>query len=154
MNGILGRWYVQEALMGSGRIRQAYGLAKYGEMEHSEQSSFSLISPPRGFTHLCCLSYESRNRNQLCRLVEVPPCQSEAPFNLLLYKLTSTDCNQPPEMVVDLEISQLFPIFVFLFLISAPPCWAPIEFHQRLQSIRSWVHMGTSSAQSTDLGPS
>lgn len=33
--------------MGSGRIRQAYGLAKYGEMEYSEQSSFSLISPPR-----------------------------------------------------------------------------------------------------------
>ena len=56
--------------MGSGRIRQAYGLINYGELKYSERSTFSLISTPGGFTHLCCLSYGSRNRNLLCGQAE------------------------------------------------------------------------------------
>lgn len=152
MNGILGRWYVQEALMGSGRIRQAYGLINYGELKYSERSTFSLISTPGGFTLLCCLSYGSRNRNLLCGQAE--PAVWDIFQPAALQTVTSTDCNQPPEMGVDSEICHLFSIFFFLFLTSAPPCWDPTELHQRLQSIRSWVHVGTSSAQSTDLGPS
>lgn len=30
--------------------------------------------------------------------------------------VTSTDCNQPPEMDVDSEISQLFPIYIYIFI--------------------------------------
>lgn len=73
--------------MGSGMIRQAYELVNYGNLKYGEQSPFSLISPPGSYTHLCCPTYGSRNRNLLCGQVEVPPHQSEAPFNLLLYKL-------------------------------------------------------------------